>query len=83
MYCRGFSVLEWVSVAVEDELESSGRVTVSILSLLSVGRLGFSLQSFRDIHRTEMEIRIISFNKHWALQSQVCALFPQIFLLNK
>ena len=43
-----------VLVVVEDELESSGRVTVSILSLLSEGRLGFSLQSFRHIHRTEI-----------------------------
>ena len=46
----------WLVVGVEDELESSGRVTVSILSLLSEGRLGFSLQSFRDIHRTEILI---------------------------
>ena len=32
-------------------------VTVSLLSLLSEGRLGFTLQSFRHIHRTQIAER--------------------------
>ena len=44
-------------------------LTVSILSLLSEGRLGFSRQSFRDIQRLQIESSVNTKNYQFSIRS--------------